>query len=102
MEIAALLADLHTYAFAKDWAEVEGECIKIYASIGRLQTRAHVGEAFQSAKVRLLQLCKLRVEGKITDDDYPDYALLRAIHAYLHGEITPEALALQLPNHAAQ
>lgn len=97
VEIAALFSDMHTYAFPKDWKAVEDKIVNVYASIGRVQSRAHLGEAFQQAKVQFYKLCRDRVEGKFEADDYPDYELLGAIHAFLHGEITGEALALQLP-----
>jgi hypothetical protein len=103
-KLAAELEDIQTWSFYEIWDESVGlEFGKVAASARRLQAEAGLSEAYSQGWGSLLSA--VMEEGKKPNKDLPlnreSERILQLLQKHLVGDLTAEALALQLPKGTA-
>lgn len=98
-KLAAKLEDLQTYAYVEKWdGTAENAVSEMLEKIRRLEAEAGLPEAYLAARQRL-QVFIMREANRPNADlgDRLSTITLRLLQKHLMGELTAEALALQLP-----
>lgn len=99
-KLAAALEDYQTLAFVNEWDEfAKNQSGERGAKVNRYAAASGLGETFH--KARRLLYASVQLEGEISNEklspERESMRILRMIQSHVIGDITAEALALQLP-----